>query len=335
MRVTIKDIARKAGVSAAAVSKALNGQPDIGEATRDRILKISRELGYTPNMIARNLVKQGNKTVGVLIPDISTPIYPVIYKGINEKAMEYGYTLLLGDTKRDLESERKYISIMMENRVAGLLVGPVGNDISHIREAVKNQIPIIYFGGKVNDTMDDYVGSDNYQGAILAAAHLVELGHRRITMICDDLNTKTRSDRVKGYCHVMEENGLNSDVFIDDEGLKGRDCGRDAMARILANRKEIPTAVFALNDLMAIGVMEALNEAGLRVPDDVSVIGYDDIPFASLPMIGLSTIRQPKFRIGEMAMEQLHHRIKGDQQSEERKVILHSELKVRTSTGRI
>jgi len=335
MRVTIKDIARKAGVSPAAVSKALNGQPDIGEATRARILQISRDMGYTPNLIARNLVKQGNKTVGVLIPDISTPIYPVIYKGINEKAMEYGYTLLLGDTKRNLENEKKYISTMMENRVAGLLVGPVSNDISHFREIVNSQIPIIYFGGKVNDTMDDYIGIDNYRGACLAVSHLLETGHRRVTMICDDLNTKTRSDRVAGYRHSMEEKGLSVDLFIDDEGLKGRECGRDAVNRILRRRRERPTAIFALNDLMAIGVMEALGEAGLDVPGDISVIGYDDIPFASLPMIGLSTVMQPKFMIGEMAMEQLHHRIRGDQVEDERRVILQPELRIRTSTKSI
>ena len=335
MRVTIKDIARKAGVSPAAVSKALNGQPDIGEATRGKILRISKELGYTPNMIARNLVKKGNKTVGVLIPDISTPIYPVIYKGINERAMEYGYTLFLGDTKRDLTNERKYIATMMENRVAGLLVSPVSNDISHLEEVVKNQIPIIYFGGKVNESMNDYIGIDNLRGGALAVEHLTELGHQRITMICDDLNTRTRYDRVEGYRNAMINSGLTPDVFIDDEGLKGRKCGSAAIKRILKRNQEAPTAVFALNDLMAIGVMEALNTAGLRVPEDISVMGYDDIPFASLPMIGLSTIWQPKFETGEMALEQLHHRIIRDNWEGERQVVLQPELKIRTSTCRI
>jgi len=333
LRITIKDIAKKAGVSPAAVSKALNGQPDIGEATREKILRISRELGYTPNIIARNLVMKGNKTLGVLIPDISTPIYPVIFQGINERAGKYGYTLLLADTGRDLGNERKFISTMMENRVAGLMVSPVSNDVSHIEEAVRNQIPIIYFGGKVNDGMEDYVGVDNYHGALLAVSHLTGLGHRRIVMICDDLNTKTRFDRVEGYRKGMEEKGLAPDVFVDDEGLKGRECGMAAMTRILRGRREIPSAVFALNDLMAIGAMEALDGAGLRVPGDVSVVGYDDIPFASLPMIGLTTVWQPKFQIGETALEQLHQRLKGDGGRGNHKTILQPELRIRTTTG--
>ena len=210
MRVTIKDIAKKAGVSTAAVSKALNGQPDIGERTKERILSISRELGYTPNMIARNLVTKGNKTIGVLIPDISTPIYPSIYKGINETAVKYGYTLLLGDTKRSLQSERDYILTMMENRVSGLLVSPVSNSIDHLEEVIKGQIPIIYFGGKVNDSMENYIGIDNYRGAIFAMEHLMGLGHRDIAMLCDDLITKTRQDRVSGYKYVMEKKTLRT-----------------------------------------------------------------------------------------------------------------------------
>lgn len=208
MRVTIREIAKKAGVSTAAVSKALNGQPDIGEKTREKILRISKELGYTPNMIARNLVTKGNNTLGVLIPDISTPIYPAIYKGINEAAIRHGYTLLLGDTNRNLESEARYVRIMMENRVAGLLVSPITNDFSHLEEIVQGQIPIIYFGGKVSDAMNCYVGINNYYGATLAVEHLVSLGHKRIVMIRDDSSTKTRMDRISGYRTVMEREGL-------------------------------------------------------------------------------------------------------------------------------
>ncbi|WP_020612754.1 LacI family DNA-binding transcriptional regulator [Sediminispirochaeta bajacaliforniensis] len=334
MRVTIKDIAREAGVSTAAVSKALNGQPDIGETTRLRIIRISRELGYTPNMIARNLVTKGNKTIGVLIPDISTPIYPRIYKGINETAMKYGYTLLLGDTKRSIESEKKYIMTMMENRVAGLLVSPVSNDISHIVQVVRGQIPIIYFGGKVNDAMKNSIGIDNYHGAMLAIDYLTGLGHKDIIMICDDLDTKTRHDRVDGYREAMEKKGLKPLVVFNNEGLKGRQCGVSAIRHIIAGRT-LPTAVFALNDLMAIGAMEALSEAGLRVPEAVSVMGYDDISFASLPMIGLSTIWQPKFKTGEMALELLHKKLQDDPVTEDRKIVLQPELRIRTSTCRI
>ncbi len=335
MRVTIKDIAKKAGVSPAAVSKALNGQPDIGESTKERILSISRELGYTPNRIARSLVTKGNKTVGVLIPDISTPIYPSIYKGINETAVKYGYTLLLGDTKRSLKSERDYILTMMENRVSGLLVSPVSNSIDHLEEVVKGQIPIIYFGGKVNDSMDNYVGIDNYRGAVLAMNHLADLGHHDIVMLCDDLVTKTRQDRVSGYRNVMEREGFEPRILVDRGGLKGRECGYITTKKLLESDKKLPTAIFALNDLMAIGVMEALSEKGLQVPRDVSVVGYDDISFASLPMIGLTTVWQPKFKVGEMAMELLYNKLGKNSGDGSSNIILEPELRIRTSSRKM
>lgn len=332
MKVTIKDIAKKAGVSPGAVSKALNGRPDISEATRTRILEISKNLGYTPNLIARSLVKQGNNTIGVLIPDISTPLYPNIYRGINEAALKYGYTLFLGDTKRSLENERKYILNMMANRVAGLLVSPVSSDVSHIESIVQGQVPIIYFGGKVNDTMNNSIGVDNYNGAIKACNYLLELGHKRIEMVCDNLETKTRSDRVEAFRFIMNKAGLKPTLFVDNEGLSGRECGRAVIRRIIAYKHPMPTAIFALNDSIAIGVLEALNEAGLKVPEDVSVIGYDDIPYASLFMIGLTTICQPKFEIGEMSLELLHAKLGEKREEANKKIILGTELIIRTST---
>jgi LacI family transcriptional regulator len=335
VKVTIKEIAVRAGVSPAAVSKALNGKSDISDNTRAKIISISQELGYTPNMIARNLVKMSNHTIGVLVPDISTPIYPSIYKGINDTAIDYGYTLLLGDTKRSLEHEQNYINTMMENRVAGLLISPVSNDISQIKKIVRNQVPVIYFGGKVNDTMENYIGIDNYRGGRLAASHLIETGHSEILMICDDLSTKTRNDRMNGYRDVMLESGFQPDVVFNTSGLKGIECGMATMQKVLAERSTLPTAIFALNDLMAIGVMQALNEANIRVPEDVCVIGYDDIAFVSLPMINLTTVWQPKFETGKIAFEHLHEMISGKPTDEvNKRIVLQPELRIRRSTKR-
>jgi DNA-binding LacI/PurR family transcriptional regulator len=335
VRVTIKEIAVKAGVSPAAVSKALNNKSDIGDATRERIIRISQELGYRPNMIARNLVKKSNNTVGVLVPDISTPIYPTIYKGINDTAIKHGYTLLLGDTKRSAEQERNYVITMMENRVSGLLISPVSNDISHIKEVVRDQVPVIFFGGKVNDTMQHYVGVDNYRGGRLATGHLIDSGHSRILMICDDLSTRTRNDRVNGYRDAMVERGLEPDVLFNDQGLTGMGCGISLVRTLLGERRVLPTALFALNDLMAIGAMQALSEAGLRVPQDMCVIGYDDLYFVSLPMISLTTIWQPKYETGEMAFEHLHHMMSGEPvEKESRRIVLQPELRIRGSTRR-
>lgn len=333
MRVTIKDIAKRTGVSVAAVSKALNDQPDIGQKTKDRIKRISEEMGYTPNVVARNLVKRDNKTLGVLIPDISTPIYPAIYKGINASAIEYGYTLLLGDMNRNLEYERQYVQTMMENQVAGLIVSPICNDTSHLEEVVRGQIPIVYFGGKVSNKMNYYVGINNILGASLATEYLISQGHKKILMISDRNETKTRLDRIQGYISVMEKNGLEAKVRVCSSDSLGRECGAEEMQRMIEEGLEFPTAIFALNDSMAIGIMEVLMKNGIRIPDDIAIMGYDDLPYSSLPMINLSTVWQPKIETGEAVIKLMNEVLTSDKEIEQKNVILDPHLCLRSSTA--
>ncbi|MBF9017592.1 MULTISPECIES: LacI family DNA-binding transcriptional regulator [unclassified Oceanispirochaeta] len=333
MRVTIKDIAKKAGVSVAAVSKALNDQPDIGQKTKDRIKRISKEMGYTPNAVARNLVKRDYKTLGILIPDISTPIYPAIYKGISASAIKYGYTLLLGDMNRNLDNEKQYAQTMMENRVAGLIVSPICNDTSHLEEVVRGQIPIVYFGGKVNHKMKYYVGINNVLGASLATEHLISQGHKNILMISDKNETKTRLDRIHGYVSVMEKNKLEPKVRICSTGSLGRECGSEEMLKIIDEGSELPTAIFALNDSMAIGIMEVLMNHRIRIPEDVAIMGYDDIPFSSLPMINLSTVWQPKYETGEAVIKLINEVLTSSAEIEQKSVILDPHLCLRNSTA--
>lgn len=331
MRVTIKDIAQKAGVSIAAVSKALNNQQGVSAHTRKKILKISRNLGYTPNALARNLVKKKNNTLGIFIPDISTPTYAAIYKGINEAAKRCGYVLLLCDTNRSREYEETYIQTMMENRVAGLLVCPVDNDISHFKDGIKGQVPIVYFGGKVHDGMDNYVGIDNRKGAEIAVKHLIEHGHRDILMVCDNKSTKTKLDRMEGYQSAMRKAGLSPRDVLLGQGMRGRDCGYRLMKSFYGHGENQPSAIFAVNDEIAIGIMEFLVEQGRSIPADISIIGFDDIPYASLPMINLSSIWQPKFRIGEMAVNMIDDILKGHCPDSGTQIILTPELKARKS----
>lgn len=332
MKVTIKEIAAEAGVSIATVSKALNGQPDVSQKTKKRIWEISKRMGYTPNLIARNLVKKGNNTIGVMISDITTPIHPEIFKGINETANELGYTLFLSDTRRNIENEIKYVKTMMQNRVAGLLVSPVGSNISHFQEIIDDNIPLVFFGGKINDKMDNYIGIHNFNGARMATEHLISQGHKHILMFSDSSNTKTRHDRINGYRTIMEENGLTPNIRIYNGSLRGRECGYALMKEVCDKKHPFPTAIFVLNDLMAIGAMEALVKFGYRVPEDISVMGYDDISYASLPMIDLSTVWQPKFEIGNLAVKTIHKILTGQVGREDQKKILQPELRIRNTT---
>ncbi|HCM27032.1 MAG TPA: LacI family transcriptional regulator [Treponema sp.] len=322
MNITIKTIAQRAGVSTASVSKALNGYPDIGKGTRERILKISDQLGYTPNALARYLARQKGHAIGLLIPDISTPIYPEIFKGIDSEARRLGFSLLLCDTNGKKDFERSYVRTLMENRARGIIIAPVDNEIDHILNVTRGRIPLIFIGGKVNDSMDNYVSNDNVMGSRLAVEHLVSLGHRHIRMICDNYRTKTKRDRVAGFKAAMESNGLEADASISD-GLhpEGMEYGFHETLRLI-DTDSMPTAICASSDMVALGVMKAAALRGLRIPEDFSLIGYDDIQFASLPTVNLTTVAQPKFEIGILAVRLLIRAIEeGNSATRHRKII--------------
>jgi len=334
MNVTIKTVATKAGVSIAAVSKALNGGEDISQATRARILAICDELGYTRNQLARSLVTRTSSAIGLLIPDISTPIYPEIFKGLDAEAKKRGLRLFLCDTNRNIAIEKDYIQILMEQRVQGIIVAPVANDVSHIYRVLRRQIPIIFIGGKVNDEMDNYVATDNVLGSRLAISYLAELGHRRIAMICDNYGTKTKQDRIAGYQAEMIERGLKPWVVQGgSDHPEGLEYGY-RMLHSLADSGDLPTALYTSSDMVALGVMKAAIERSLRIPEDFSLVGYDDIMFASLPTVMLTTVAQPRFEIGRLAMELLCQAIESDNQEKKFRATVQPNLVVRSTTRR-
>jgi len=300
--VTIKNIAEKAGVSTAAVSKALNGQSDISEATRKRITDIARELGYTPNAIARNLVKKSSDMVGVVFPDITNPIYNEFFKALDISAQKNGIRLYLCDTNHNVELERSYVRSLMENRVMGIIVAPITSDISHITAQTEGRIPVVYMGGQVSDPRCNFVFNGDSQGTTRAIDYLFSLGHEKIAMVCDDLSSPSRIRRTNTYREIMELRGYPPRiVFSPDPTLKLQHAGYVCVEEIVRSG-DMPTAIFAYNDMVAVGALQALRDNGYRVPMDVSVVGYDDIEVASLPMINLTTIAQPKMEMGELAI---------------------------------
>lgn len=333
MEATIKTIAKAAGVSPAAVSKALNGYPDIGEETRERILRISAELGYTPNAIARSLVKKTSNIVGLLIPDISTPIYAEIFKGLDAEAKRRGFNVFLCDTNRRKEFEISNVKTLMENRARGIIVAPVDGEVDHILELTGKRIPLMFIGGKINNTMDNYVANDNRLGSILAVDYLADLGHRDVLMLCDNYRTKTKKDRVEGFQAQAGVRGLRPRVSIAAaDAPEGMDYGYEAGLAALAGADR-PSAIFASSDMVALGVMKAAASLGLSIPGDLSLVGYDDIQFASLPTVNLTTVAQPKFEIGVLAVELLCEAMKEGGMAVQHRRVVKPSLVVRSSCG--
>jgi LacI family transcriptional regulator len=337
MNVTIKTIAQLAGVSPSAVSRALNGYPDIGEATRTRIVEICDRLGYTRNQAARNLVTKASSMLGLLIPDISTPIYPEIFKGLDAEAKRRGFNLFLCDTNRSKDFEREYLQILLENRACGIIVAPVANEVDHILDLIRGRIPTVFIGGKVNDSMDNYVATDNRLGSCLAIGHLGALGHRRIAMLCDNYGTKTKQDRIAGYVAATEDLGQEPRLVVAGadtgaEHREGIDFGREAGGTLL-DSPEPPTAIYTSSDMVALGVLDAAARRGIRIPADLSLVGYDDTFFASLPTIMLTTIAQPRFEMGVLAVELLCQAIGDADTTKQHRATVSPSLVIRNTTA--
>lgn len=300
--LTIKTIAKELGLSLSAVSKALNNYPDISESTRKAVVQKAMELGYSPNMVARNLVKNTSNSIGVVVRDTST-IYGEMLKPISQAALKNNLTIVMGDSGRSTSMEMKHIRAMIDSRVMGLIIAPVGNDTTDIDMAVAGRFPVVYLGSHVSDNGKSFVTCDSAYGAKLAMDYLFSLGHRDIAFISDRNRGIATNVKLDVYRHEMNARHLNPAVFIDIEeegGLTG--AAYRQVSRLLDDRRRY-TAVFAVKDMLAAVVMQALREKGVSVPEDISVIGYDGAEVAGYPMVNLTTIAQPKKEIAEKLIE--------------------------------
>lgn len=300
--VTIKTIARELGLSVSAVSKSLNNYSDINPETKARVVEKAVEMGYSPNMMARNLVKKTSNFVGVVVRDVST-VYGEMFKALNVVARKHNLNLILYDTNRDKELEKACIQNLIDSMALGIIVAPVSEDVGDICRLCENRLPIVFLGGRVVDTDKNFVAADSLMGAQSALEYLIELGHRNIALICDGIDSASRNSKIRIYKKKMQEIGAPEHIFYEQSTSPNiMPAGYRQAKRMLATEPDI-TAVFAVKDTMAVGVMQAIREEGLRIPEDISVIGYDGIDAAALPMIDLTTISQPKEEMAEQVID--------------------------------
>lgn len=332
MSVTIKDIAKACGVSYATVSRALNNSREINENTKKRIIRVAQSMGYSPNAIARSLVKNKTNMIGLLVPDIVNPYFHEVAKGVEDAANAMGYNVLLCNTDYNIEKEIVYKDVLLERRVEGFIVAPASDATGRI---FKNEnVPVVLVGDMDEENNLNYVTTDNISGAFKATEYLIKLGHKKIAFVGGPEDAKTNRDRFKGYMNALEYYKIDkNNIVIRSKGYKMKD-GYSCALEIMKSGIN-PTAIFCANDLAALGVLQALDENSLSVPDDVSVIGYDDISFASLPRIKLTTVHQPKYEIGKLATKIIVKKLKSKKQGEPEKVILEPDLIIRDTCRRI
>ncbi|HEY8542663.1 MAG TPA: LacI family DNA-binding transcriptional regulator [Pseudothermotoga sp.] len=324
--VTIKDIAIKAGVSINTVSRALNNKPDISPKTKQKVLQAAKELGYIKDLNALSLKNGTTKTIGVVFEDSSNPFYAEVFKGIEHSAKKYDYQIILMNTERDYINEIQAVKTLIEKRVDGIIISPTQFDDEDIDHLTTLNYPFVILGVHFEDSQIDEVYSDDFKGGYLATKHLLERGRRKILMINGCMYKSVAKMRYLGYVRALKEFGLQPYKMVEIE--EGYDS---CFNKIIELRDLEYDGIFCFNDVFAIAALKALRTLGKSVPKDVSVVGYDDIAYASFVHPTITTVRIDKFQEGAIAFELLYERL-NQRREKPKQVILDVDLVVREST---
>lgn len=304
--ITIKDLARDTGYTVATVSRAMNNSPLVAQSTRERILEAARRIGYSPNAIARGLVNKSSSAVGIVVPDIMNPYFPTIVKAAQDVLSERGMFTIVCNSDWSSDNELQLVKMLNEHRVCGIIMDPL-NDVSIQRiKDVGIDIPIVCVGNQVLEGNTSSVIIDNYNSAQKATEHLIQIGHERIAFYGGDEGTYILRRRCEGYRESMLAHFGSIDESLVCKCRYRQEDGY-AATQLLIDEDNLPTAVLAANDIIAYGIILCLRDNGFSVPDDVSIIGFDDIEFSSI--IELTTMREPRYDMGVMAAKVLCNEI--------------------------
>jgi DNA-binding LacI/PurR family transcriptional regulator len=329
MAVSIKDIARLAGVSHSTVSRALRNSPLIPEPTASRIKQIAADLSYSASAVGRSLVTRKTETIGVVVTSIDDPFNGEVVAGIEEVANGYGYSVILATSQADPEREIRVVRSFGERRVDGILVASSRLGANYLTLLSELHVPVVLLNNQHPSDFVYSVSIDNVDGGYQAAQHLIELGHSKIAYIGDQSGLQSDAERRSGFKKALRKAGLAVPAEYLTRG-DGRTGGGRSCAQQLLTLPDRPTAIFCYNDMTALGAMEAAAEQNLVVGGDLSIVGFDDLFFASFLQPPLTTIRQPKKELGRRATELLMKLLKGGQA--ERTVVMKGELIARGSS---
>ncbi|TLS49593.1 LacI family transcriptional regulator [Paenibacillus antri] len=328
---TIYDVAKEAGVSIATVSKVINETGRISDKTRQHVRSVMKRLDYQPSLVASALTKKRTNTIGLLLPDLGNLFFAEVARSVEDRAHEKGYNVVICSTDNDADKEEKYLAWLRQKRVDGIILATGMQSDKSVKSLLDARLPVALIARESRRLSVDTVRVDDFRGGYLAASHLVELGHTRIAVIAENLSVSSSRERVEGYKKALEEAGLAVDealIRISSFDIEG---GKEA-ARQLLELTEPPTAVFACNDLLAIGILQVCRAMGLAVPARLSVVGFDNTLIASLAEPPLTTIAQPIPELGREVVDLITQEIHGEKQAKQR-VVLDPRLIRRGSTA--
>jgi DNA-binding LacI/PurR family transcriptional regulator len=332
-KVTIRDVAAAVGVSYQTVSRVINDRPDVAEETRHRVWQVIEELGYQPSAIARGLASKRTYTLGLITADFSDYFFSQVIVGAEVEARKHDYFFMLCSTERNPDDEPEYLRLLTERQVDGILFArpSTEEDNRHIVSLLRRDVPLVTTAYHVPGEDLTVVDVDNVDGGLKATQCLIDGGHRQIGVITGPPDWKSVSDRNRGYRLALEQAGIPFDGSIVEPGDWSFESGYQAVGRLLERVPHL-TALFAQNDRMAVGAMRVLREKERRIPDDVAIVGYDDIPMAAYSHPPLTTIHQPMREVGEIATRKLIELI-DDPDAEREEILLKTELVRRGSCG--
>ena len=325
--ITLKMVAESAGVSVNTASRAINSKSDINEETKKRVLQVAQELGYVRNATAVALRTRKTGTIGVVIADNRNPFYAELLNGIEVAAREKNYHIILANTQRDYKKEEEAINLLLTKRVDGLLITPVQDKDEDIKNLLDANIPFVVVGRDFENIEIDAVFNDEVKGGFLATEYLIKKGHKRIALVDGFIYKSPAKGRLEGYKNALDKYRISLDESLISVGDINIEDGYERTKQMLEKNLEF-TAIFTYNDMMAFGSMQAIKEKGLRIPEDIGLVGYDDIQFSSLISPSLTTIRLKKQELGIESVKLLFSRI-NKEHKKTKKIMLDVELQIR------
>lgn len=309
--VTIKDVAKAAGVSYSTVSRALSGSPEISTDTRERILQVCKEMHYTANTVARSMVMRSTKLLGLILTGVNNPFMSELAYHIDRQARARGYNIILCNSGRDLDQEKELFELMIGRQVDGIVLLPSGPESYESLHPYLERIPTVFVGENLRDAQESYVSVDNYRGAYIGVEYLHRLGHRNILYFGRRRGSTTHQLRAEGYAAACQDLGLEPQYCNNTFSSTSIKYGYQLAKQLFAQERRY-TAIFAATDTNALGILQAAEEMNIRIPEDFSLLGFDNIQYSSLPRIELTTIEQPMKMLASVAVDSLLEKVQNE-----------------------
>lgn len=328
---TIRDVAKRAGVSPITVSRTINNSGYISAKTRLRVEEAIAALDYVPNSLSQSLRFKKTNTIALLISDVTNPFWTTITRGVEDVSNAQGLNVILCNTDEQPSKLQSYVNLLLQRQIDGILLAPSEEDTAIIRKIQKLHVPLVLLDRTISGVQVDAVRSDSEGGAFQLTQYLIDIGHRRIAMLTGPASISTSRQRAEGYRRALLENGLPIDESIIVEGGYKPESGHRMALEVMKHRQPRPTALFAGNNFIALGIFQALGELGLRTPEDVSVVSFDELPIMPYQKPFLTVAAQSPYHLGQRAAELLLDLISGKEKADNRDIVLPVEIIIRES----